>query len=31
VFNGNGKPVRRLGLLEESILDLPAFKWSNRE
>jgi hypothetical protein len=31
VFNGNGKPVRPLGLLRESILDLPAFKRSNRE
>jgi cell division protein FtsZ len=25
-FNGNGKPVRRLGLIDESSLDIPTFK-----
>ena len=25
-FNGTGKPIRRLGLIDESILDLPALK-----
>jgi cell division protein FtsZ len=26
MFNGTGKPIRRLGLVDESILDAPAFK-----
>jgi len=30
-FNGNGKPVRRLGLIDESSLDIPTFKRRNGE
>ena len=31
IFNGNGKPVRRLGLIDESSFDISAFKRRNGE